>query len=70
MPISAPTLTSEMFETQASRSPAMTAGSAIGSSIANSRRVWRKPIAVAASITSGGTARSPSTRLRTRITSE
>ena len=48
----------------------MIVGSAIGSSIANSRRVWRKPIAVAASTTSGGTARRPSTRLRTRITSE
>ena len=41
VPISAPTLTSEMFETQASRSPATIAGSAIGSSTANSRRVWR-----------------------------
>ena len=41
VPISAPTLTSEMFETPATRSPAMIAGSAIGSSTANSRRVWR-----------------------------
>ncbi len=41
MPIRAPTLTSEMFETAATRRPAMIAGTAIGSSIANRRLVWR-----------------------------
>ena len=39
MPISAPTLTSEIVDTVATRSPATIAGSASGSSTANSRFV-------------------------------
>src|SRR5262245_57780219 len=68
-PISTPTLTSEMLDTVAMRSPAMMTGIAIGNSTWTSRRSWPNPIAVAACRTGSGTPRSPSTTLGTSTTS-
>ncbi len=64
-----PTVVRATVETVATRSPAMITGSASGSSILSSSRPAPYPRPVAASRTSSGTERSPSSMLRTRIVS-
>ncbi len=62
-------VTSPIVDTVAMRRPAMITGRASGSSTANSWRNGVYPIASAASRTSRGTEPSPSTVLRTRMSS-
>ena len=62
-------VTRPIVVTVAIRTPATMIGSAIGSSTRQRRSRAVKPIPAAASITSGGTPRSPVTMLRTRMTS-
>src|ERR1017187_4736664 len=69
-PMSWPTLARLMLETVAIRSPAITMGTAIGSSTWTMRRSVPKPMAVAACRTGSGTARSPSTTFGSRTHSE
>src|ERR1019366_7545522 len=69
-PMSWPTLARLMLETVAIRSPALTMGTAIGSSTWIRRRSVPKPMAVAACRTGSGTARSPSTTFGSRTHSE
>ena len=53
------------MDTAATRRPAAMTGIAIGSSTDSTRRMRRYPIAVAAALTSSGTAPSPSATVRT-----
>ena len=64
MPITAPTLTIEMFATVTTRRPAKITGTAIGRSTAISRCNGLYPTAIADCRTSAGTERSPSITLR------
>lgn len=64
-PISWPTATRLMDETAATRVPAMTIGTAIGSSTRRRRRSGPKPIAVAACRTGSDTDARPSTTFGT-----
>jgi hypothetical protein len=54
-----------MFDTVATRSPAISTGTDSGSSTSTNRRAGRKPIAVAAATTIAGTAASASAMERT-----
>ena len=65
MPISAPTDVRLIADTVATRRPATITGIASGSSTARNRLVGRKPTAVAAAVTSPGTASSASVTERT-----
>ena len=65
-----PTLARLMLDTTATRSPAITMGTAIGSSTCTRRRSVPKPIAVAACRTGSGTERRPSTTFGTSTHSE
>ena len=65
----AATVASAMVETVAMRRPAAIAGRASGNSTDAGSPAATHPIPRAASITSGGAARSPATMLRKRISS-
>ncbi|SCK55221.1 hypothetical protein YUWDRAFT_04947 [Streptomyces sp. AmelKG-D3] len=70
LPTSEPTVVSATVDTVAMRSPAISAGSASGSSTSHSSRHGPYPMPRAASLASWGTASRPARMFRTRMVSE